>query len=83
MERAPSLKEIIQLAWDRFTIITAIIGDVQGRAIATAFYFTVLVPFGVASRLLSDPLALKSSGQPSWINRPPTPEALDAARRQG
>jgi len=78
------LTEIIQLAWNRFKIITAIIGDVQGRLIATLFYFTILVPFGVMSRLLSDPLRLKTlAGDFSWLDRPAVPEELDAAQKQG
>jgi hypothetical protein len=78
------LNEIIQLAWYRFKIITAIIGDVQGRLIATLFYVTVLVPFGLASRMLSDPLRIRrNSPTTSWLDRLPVSEELESARRQG
>ncbi len=76
------MKEIIDLSWGRFKIITAIIGDVQGRLIVTLFYFTILVPFGLASRLFSDPLHLKAT-EAAWVERTPVPEALEAAQRQG
>ena len=76
------MKVIIDLAWDRFKIIAAIIGDVQGRLIATLFYFTVLVPFGLASRVFSDPLHLKPTTT-TWVERAPVPEQLEAAQRQG
>jgi hypothetical protein len=78
------LKETIQLAWQRFKIITAVIGDVQGHLIATLFYFTVLVPFGLGSRVLSDPLSIRrNSTTTSWLDRPPVSEELEAAKRQG
>lgn len=78
------MKEIIYLAWERFKIITAIIGDVQGRVIATLFYFTILLPFGVASHAFSDPLRLKlTSPKPEWLDRAAVSEELEAAKRQG
>ena len=76
------MKQIIALSWGRFKIIAAIIGDVQGRLIATLFYFTILVPFGLASRMFSDPLHLKETNA-AWVEREPVPEALEAAQRQG
>jgi hypothetical protein len=76
------LKEIINLSWDRFKIIAAIIGDVQGRSIATLFFFTILVPFGLASRMFSDPLRLKPTNA-IWVERPPVSDTLEAAKRQG
>ena len=76
------MKEIFQLAWDRFNIIAAIIGDVQGRIIITAFYFTILVPFGIGARIFSDALRLRPT-TPAWLDRPPVHNALDDARRQG
>lgn len=78
------MRDTIQLAWDRFKIITAVIGDVQGRLIATLFYFTILVPFGLASRTFSDPLHIKfASLTTSWQDRAPISEDLEAAKRQG
>ncbi len=78
------MREIIDLAWDRFRIITTIIGDVQGRLIASLFYFTILVPFGLASRIFSDPLGIKrTSTTTSWLDRPAIAEELEAAKRQG
>jgi hypothetical protein len=77
------LNEIIWLAWDRFKIIAAIVGDVQGRVIVTLFYFTILVPFGLGARLFGDALRIRSSGQPQWSERPPVQNGLEEARRQG
>lgn len=77
------MSEIVHLAWDRFTIIAGIVGDLQGRAIVTVFYYTILVPFGLGSRLFSDSLRLRADTAPRWLDRPPVQNTLDDARRQG
>lgn len=75
---------IFRLTWARFTVIAAAYGDMQGRAIATLFYFTVLAPFGIASSLLSDPLQRKNNrATPSWIDRVPVDHTVEGAGRQG
>lgn len=75
------MRQIIRLAWDRFNIIGSVIGDVQSRILITAFYFTILVPFGLISRMFTDPL--HRTAAPAWLDRPATPDDLDSARQQG
>jgi hypothetical protein len=76
--------KILRFAWDRLLVITAVIGDAQGRLIALLFYFTVLVPFGIGSRLFSDPLRRKlPGGSATWLERLPVSRSLDDAKRQG
>ena len=79
------MKATFRLAWDRFNLIASIIGDVQGRVISIAFYFTILAPFGALSRLFSDPLRLEHTSEKNahWLERQPVPEDLDSARLQG
>jgi hypothetical protein len=77
------MSEIVHLAWDRFTIVASIVGDLQGRVIVTLFYFTILIPFGLGSRLFSDSLRLRAENIPRWLDRPPVNNTLDDARRQG
>jgi hypothetical protein len=77
------LREIVQLAWERFKLISSVMGDSQSRFIMVVFYFTVLLPFGLGSRFLSDPLARKSATHPAWLDRSPTAETLADAQRQG
>jgi hypothetical protein len=79
------LTAILRLAWERFSLLTSIIGEVQGRIIAVGFYFTILLPFGVLSRLFSDPLHLKKPSNTAsfWIERPAVPTDLDSAQQQG
>lgn len=76
------LREIIRVAWERLKVISAVVGEAQARGIATLFYFTVLAPFGLASRLLSDPLRLRPD-RARWVGREPVSNELDAARQQG
>lgn len=75
------MREIFRLAWHRFGLITAALGDMQGRAIATIFYFTILAPFGLIATLRGDLLDQKSP--PSWKEREPVDNRLEGAKRQG
>lgn len=74
---------VLQLAWQRFKIIMAIIGEIYGNTIVTVFYFTLLVPFGVGARLLTDPMRLRADTTPTWLDRPPVATDLEEAQRQG
>ena len=76
------MNSILRHAWKRFGLITSIIGDFQGRLFAMVFYFSVLVPFGIGSRLSSDPLRLKAQNA-EWLDRPETGRDLESAQRQG
>jgi hypothetical protein len=76
------LSEIFQIAWKRFNLIALVMGDVNGRVIITVFYFTILLPFGIISRLLTDPLRQRDQTA-HWLDRPAVPEDVDSARLQG
>jgi len=76
------LKALFDVAWHRFTIITSVIADAQARIISTLFYFTIFVPFGIASTLFTDPLRRKIQGT-SWLKRDAVPTDIDSAREQG
>lgn len=79
-----NIPSIPRLAWGRMTILTSIIGDIQGRLISTLLYFTVVVPFGIISILATDPLMRKGeNANPSWVKRDPVDNHLDSAMRQG
>ena len=76
--------DILRLAWSRFNVITSIMGDVQGRLFAMLFYFTFFLPFGVLSRLFSDPLRREFDVRSAaWLDRNPVPTDLESAKRQG
>ena len=76
------MKSLLEIAWDRFSVNSAIIADINGRFIATAFYFTIMTPFGLLSALFMDPLR-KRKADPHWEEREPTPTDLASAREQG
>jgi hypothetical protein len=69
--------------WDRWRELSRKGAEVQARIILTLFYFTVVVPFGLARTYLSDPLRLKRASQGrSWLERGTRDLTLDDARRQ-
>ena len=76
------MKELWQVAWVRFSINSAIVADFNGRMIATLFYFTVFVPFGLLSTIFMDPLRRKSTDN-QWLEREPVPTDVSSAKEQG
>jgi hypothetical protein len=75
------VQDILRFAWKRFSLLTTIVGELQGRFLVTAFYFTIFVPFGLGSRIFTDPLHRNDA--PHWRERPPVPTDLDSAQQQG
>ncbi len=68
----------IWAAWKR---IAHKIGNFQARVILTLFYALLMLPFGMAARLFSDPLRIKR--RPSqWMDCPDEACDLQWARRQ-
>ena len=70
--------------WNEWLRVSRHIGSFNARALITLIYFTLLAIFGIASRLLSDPLAMKKRpGASAWLERTTRDLDLDTARRQG
>ncbi len=80
-----SLSEINSIAWKRFKIIRDIMADLVSRTAVTIFYVTILVPFGIISRVFTDPLRrhLTQASSTYWVEREPVRNDLDGARKQG
>lgn len=76
------MKTVWNIAWRRFSENSAIVAELNGRFIATLFYCTVLVPFGLLSALFMDPLRIKGK-QATWLQREPVPSDIESARQQG
>ena len=76
------MNTVWQIAWQRFSLNSSIVADFNGRFIATVFYFTILLPFGLLSTLFMDPLRRKSSAV-EWQEREPVAADIDSARAQG
>ena len=73
---------MFNVAWERYKLLGEILVDFQGRAMAVLFYFTIMVPFGIGTRVFGDPLNIKDR-TPTWRERDSISTALDEARRQG
>jgi len=72
---------IWSLAWDRWKILSELLGDAQARMLMFIFYFTVVVPFGLAVRWLGDALRIRQVPR-HWLERELMSEHLDDGRRQ-
>ena len=75
------MKEYWKIAWERFSLNSSIVADGNGRFIATLFYFTILVPFGLLSSLFMDPLRIRKN-EVAWQSREAVPSDLESAREQ-
>ena len=67
--------------WQAWKRIAHRIGNFQSRVLLTIFYFVVVLPFGLATRLFSDPLRIKQ--RPTvWLNHPNEAYDMQWARKQ-
>jgi hypothetical protein len=57
-------------------------GDMVARVVLTIFYFTIFLPFGLAVRLFSDPLAIKEAPADFWLARSTHDKTIADTRRQ-
>jgi hypothetical protein len=72
--------EILRKIWHKWKQFGQLMGDFLARIVLTVFYFTVFMPFGIAVRLLGDPLAIKER-RPEWLARSTQEHTIDNARR--
>ena len=72
-----SLRKVWQ-AWKRFG---QFIGDLIGRVVLTAFYFTLFMPFALGVRLFGDPLAIRPLNRAKWLERRTQDLTLEDSRR--
>jgi hypothetical protein len=72
---------LLKSLWREWTHLAHRIGNFQARVLLTLLYAMAIFPFGVAVRLLADPLRIKV--RPSnWHTRPLEENDLEWARRQ-
>ena len=77
--RRPSLTRRI---WNRWLKIAEAIGTVQMVIILTLVYWTMITVMAIPFRFLSDPLILKRSSGPKWIQRTEPSDVLENMRKQ-
>ncbi|MGA8150823.1 MAG: hypothetical protein WB952_07730 [Terriglobales bacterium] len=73
--------ETLKRLWQGWKRIAKKIGNFQSRVLLTIFYFTIVLPFGVAARLFSDPLRIKKRPA-EWLEHPDEACDLQWARKQ-
>ena len=67
-------------AWQSWKRIARKVGNFQARVLLTVFYATLMLPFGIAVRLLLDPLRIKK--RPArWLDHPEEARDLQWAKR--
>ena len=72
---------MLKRAWQAWTGIAHAIANFQARLLLTIFYAVLVLPFGIASRLFSDPLRIKR--RPArWLDHPEETYDLPWAKRQ-
>jgi hypothetical protein len=72
----------LKMLWARWKAIAHVIGNFQARVVLSVFYFVVFGPFGVAVRLFGDPLDIRGSTGPRWLERAVPGDVVEAATRQ-
>jgi hypothetical protein len=68
-------------AWQWWKDFAHKIGNFQARVILSIFYGVLVLPFGLAARLFSDPLRIKKLPQ-QWLDHPNEAYDMDWARKQ-
>jgi len=72
---------MIKRLWEAWKRLAHRIGDIQARVLLTVFYSVLVLPFGLAVRLLADPLRIKRRPQ-TWLEHSQDPTEMEWARRQ-
>ncbi|HKN17303.1 MAG TPA: hypothetical protein VJX47_10190 [Candidatus Sulfotelmatobacter sp.] len=67
--------------WEGWKKIAHKIGNFQARVLLTVFYAVLVLPFGLAARLFSDPLRIKKRPT-EWLDHPDEPADMAWARKQ-
>lgn len=76
----PVVRQLTRL-WTAWKSVARVIGNFQARVLLTLIYATVVLPFGLMTRLFSDHLHIKNRPT-KWGERPPEVHDLIWARRQ-
>jgi len=72
---------MLKRAWQAWKRIAHKIGNFQARVLLTVFYGILVLPFGLAARLFSDPLRIKRPPE-QWLDHPNEACDLQWARKQ-
>jgi hypothetical protein len=73
--------QFLKRLWEGWKKIAHKIGNFQARVLLTVFYAVLVLPFGLAARLFSDPLRIKKRPT-EWLDHPDEPTTMEWARKQ-
>jgi hypothetical protein len=71
----------VKAAWSAWKRLARKIGNFQARVLLTVLYSVVVLPFGLAARMFSDPLKIKHRPA-GWSEVPAETHDLDWAQKQ-
>jgi len=74
---------LLRKIWHAWKVVARKIGEFQARVILTLIYYTIIPPFALLVRWISDPLTLKPGAPKGWQGRTDSAEteAMRAARQ--
>jgi hypothetical protein len=72
---------ILNRIWNAWKKVGTAIGDFIARIVLSLLYFTIVLPFGLITRLGRDPLDLNPKEPVSWHARSTRDQTLDDGRR--
>jgi len=73
--------DTLKRLWEGWKKIAQKIGNFQARVLLTVFYGVLVLPFGLAARMFSDPLRIKKKPT-EWLQHPNEAYDLEWARKQ-
>ena len=73
--------QALRRIWRTWTHLVHIVGNFQARVLLTIVYAVIVLPFGLAMRLFSDPLRTKKRPI-EWLDHPEEAQDLEWAHRQ-
>ena len=72
---------VLKQIWEAWKKIGAAIGDFIARVVLSILYVTIVLPFGLITRLGRDPLDLESDASVRWQERSTRDVSLEDGRR--
>ncbi len=82
-EASPTTGKIFRIAWEQWKAFAAKMGEFQSRILLIFFYFLIVTPFGLATRLFNDPLRTRAKKLSSfWVERADSSARLEDGRNQ-
>jgi hypothetical protein len=77
---------LLRKLWSHWLVLARKIGQFQSRIILTLFYFVLVTPFALITRLFTDPLHIRrrslDGAQSGWVERKTRDVDLAASQKQ-